>query len=290
AENQAEGPALGVTWDGTGYGPDGTIWGGEFLLGDAAGYERVAHLRPFRLPGGDAAVREPRRVALALLWELFGDAALTMDDLAPIRDLRPAGRKVLAQMLARGVNAGLTTSAGRLFDGIAALIGLHGAISFEGQAAMALEFAADADETVAYEMALRPAEERKAASVRHQPSSAMPDPARLPYILDWAPLVGNVLADLRRGVSRSIIAARFHNALVEAIIRVAQQVGAARVALSGGCFQNRLLTERTADRLRRAGFEVLLHRQVPPNDGGISLGQVAVAAAQWKVEGARWQV
>ena len=111
AENQVEGPALGVTWDGTGYGTDGTIWGGEFLLGDAGGFERVAHLRPFRLPGGDAAVKEPRRVALALLWELFGDAALEMDDLAPIRDLRPAERKVLAQMLARGVNAPITTSA-----------------------------------------------------------------------------------------------------------------------------------------------------------------------------------
>ena len=147
---RVDGPALGVTWDGTGYGADGTIWGGEFLLGDASGFKRVAHLRPFRLPGGDAAVKEPRRVALALLWELFGDAALEMDDLAPIRALRPTERKLLAQMLAKGINAPITTSAGRLFDGIAALIGLHQQVSFEGQAAMALEFAADGREIGAY--------------------------------------------------------------------------------------------------------------------------------------------
>jgi len=258
AENQADGPALGVTWDGTGYGADGTIWGGEFLLGDAAGYERVAHLRPFRLPGGDAAVREPRRAALALLWELYGDAALDMDHLAPIRAFQPAERRVLAQMLRQGFNAPITTSAGRLFDGIAALSGLPGEISFEGQAAMALEFAADAQEMGAYQIELRAAEGG----------------------FDWGPLVAGVLTDLRRGVSQGIIAARFHNALVEAIIEVAQRAGVARVALTGGCFQNRLLTERTADRLAAGGFEVLLHRQVPPNDGGISLGQAAVAAAQ----------
>ena len=146
ADNEVAGPALGVIWDGTGYGTDGTIWGGEFLLGDAAGFERVAHLRPFRLPGGDAAVNEPRRVALALLWELMGEAALAMDDLAPVRALRPTERTLLAQMLAKGINAPVTTSAGRLFDGIAALVGLHQQVTFEGQAAMALEFAAEVRE------------------------------------------------------------------------------------------------------------------------------------------------
>jgi len=270
AENRVEGPALGVTWDGAGYGTDGTIWGGEFLLGDAGGYERVAHLRPFRLPGGDAAVKEPRRVGLALLWELFGDAALEMDDLAPIRDLRPAERRLLAQMLARGVNAPITTSAGRLFDGVAALIRLHGAVSFEGQAAMALEFAADAGEMSAYEIEVR----GQGSDCRLQIADCKLQ------ILDWGPLVGGVLADLRRGVSQGIMAARFHHALVDAILAVAQRIGVKRVALTGGCFQNRLLTERAARRLSQAGFEVLLHRQVPPNDGGISLGQVAVAAAR----------
>ncbi len=283
AENGVEGPALGVTWDGTGYGTDGTIWGGEFLLGDAAGYERVAHLRSFRLPGGDAAVKAPRRVALALLWELYGAAALEMDDLAPIRDLRPADRKLLAQMLARGLNAPITTSAGRLFDGIAALIGLHGAVSFEGQAAMALEFAADARDAGAYPVGLN----YQGSGVRSQESGDRGQGAgvrRQVSVLDWQPLVAAVLADLRRGIAQGIIAARFHNALVEAIMAVAQNVGAARVALTGGCFQNRLFTERTTGRLQRAGFEVLLHRQVPPNDGGVSLGQVAVAATKLNVE------
>ena len=284
AENHVTGPALGVTWDGTGYGTDGTIWGGEFLLGDAGGYERVAHLRPFRLPGGDAAVKEPRRAALALLWELYGDAALEMDDLPAIRDLRLAERTLLAQMLAKGLNAPITTSAGRLFDGIAALIGLHGAVSFEGQAAMALEFAADAWEMGAYEMGWQESGVRgQGSDVKRETSNVTRHSSLITHhssILDWGPLVVGVVADLRRGVPQGIIAARFHNALVEAIVAVAQNVGAARVALTGGCFQNRLLTERAADRLQRAGFEVLLHRHVPPNDGGISLGQVAVAAAK----------
>jgi hydrogenase maturation protein HypF len=274
AENQVSGPALGVTWDGTGYGVDGTVWGGEFLRGDAAGFERVAHLRPFHLPGGDAAVKAPRRAALALLWELYGDAALELDDLPPIRDLRPAERKLLAQMLAKGVNAPVTTSAGRLFDGVAALIGLHGTVSFEGQAAMALEFAAEPCEGGAYPLELVKGERRKT------PDGLAPPGDSGPAVLDWQPLVAAVLADLRRSVARGIIAARFHNALVEAIVAVAEAAGAERVALTGGCFQNRRLTEAAAHRLAQAGFQVLLHRQVPPNDGGISLGQVAVAAAR----------
>ncbi|MEZ4770362.1 MAG: Sua5/YciO/YrdC/YwlC family protein [Caldilineales bacterium] len=264
AEHAVDGPALGVTWDGTGYGTDGTIWGGEFLLGDARDFQRVAHLRPFRLPGGDAAVKEPRRVAFAMLWELYGDEVLDWDFLAPVRALRREERVVLAQMLARGLNAPVTTSAGRLFDGVAALLGLQQQVSFEGQAAMALEFAADPQEMGVYQIDL----------------TRLDDSHPLPAILDWQPLVVEIMGDLRRGVSSGMMAARFHNALVEAIVAVARQAGEARVALTGGCFQNRLLTERSAQRLRQAGFEVLLHRQVPPNDGGISLGQIAVAAAR----------
>jgi hydrogenase maturation protein HypF len=273
AENRAE-RALGVTWDGTGYGTDGTIWGGEFLLGDAKDFTRIAHLRPFRLPGGEAAVKEPRRVALALLWELYGDAALDRDDLAPIRAFSRAERKTLAQMLRQNINAPITTSAGRLFDGIAALIGLHQHVSFEGQAAMALEYAADAAVGDAYPIALdrRPQTADSGNGVVSGRQSTV--------VLDWQPLVESVLGDLSRGVERSIISARFHNALIDAIVAVAQKVGEKNVALSGGCFQNRLLTERAATRLTQAGFRVLLHRHVPPNDGCISLGQVVVAAAR----------
>lgn len=277
AENGVEEPALGVIWDGTGYGLDGTVWGGEFLLGDAANFERVAHLRPFRLPGGEAAVKEPRRVALALLWELYGEDALERDELAPIRAFQPHERQVLAQMLKRDLNSPLTTSAGRLFDGIAALLNLRQQVSFEGQAAMALEFAADTAVDEAYPITILNDKDR---GMEEENAEFSPHPSAL--ILDWGPLVEAVLADLRRGIEPGIISARFHNALVELILAVGERVGHPRVALSGGCFQNRLLTERTAQRLKRAGFEVLLHRQVPPNDGGISLGQIAVAAAQLK--------
>ena len=276
AENHVDGPALGVTWDGTGYGADGTIWGGEFLLGDAASFTRVASLRPFRLPGAEAAIHEPARIALALLWEIYGDAALEMTDLAPLQALRPAERQLLAQMLRRRLNAPVTTSAGRLFDGVAALLGLRARVSYEGEAALALEFAAAPHVSDAYPIELaapRPA--------RGDEAQAAPAAADCPALqIDWAPTLQAMLADLRRGTDRGIIAAQFHQALVGAIVAVAAQVNVSRVALTGGCFQNRLLTEESVRALRRAGFEVLLHRQAPPNDGGISLGQVAVAAAR----------
>ena len=261
ADNSVTAPALGLIWDGTGYGPDGTIWGGECLLGDAASFTRAAHLRPFRLPGGDAAIREPRRVALALLWELYGDAIFAWDWLAPVRSFAEQERRVLAGMLARGVNAPLTTSMGRLFDGVAALIDLRQIVSFEGQAAMALEHCAAAETSPAYTI-----------SIQEGADGA-------PALLDWAPLVERILADLRRNEDAAVIAARFHNALVELGAAVAQHVGWPQVALSGGCFQNRRLTEHLARRLRADGFDVLLHRQLPPNDGGVSVGQVMVAAA-----------
>jgi hydrogenase maturation protein HypF len=283
AENGTDGPALGVTWDGTGYGTDDTIWGGEFLLGDASGFTRVAHLRPFRLLGGDAAVYEPKRVALALLFELYGDAALEMDDLAAVRAFSISERHLLSRMLARGVNAPITTSAGRLFDGVAALIGLNQEVSFEGQAAMALEFAADGRECGTYPFVLTtPAPALRACDGRRcgEDDGRRAKEQDAPSVLDWQPMVDAILADQRAGVERGIIAARFHGALVDAIAAVALSVGQPRVVLTGGCFQNRLLTERAADRLERAGFEVILHRLVPPNDGGISLGQIAVAAAR----------
>lgn len=263
ADHGVEGPALGVTWDGTGYGTDGTIWGGEFLLGDARGFRRVAHLRPFPLPGGDAAVHEPRRVAFALLWEVGGEAAIGWEHLAPVRALRPIEREILARMMARGVNTPRTSSIGRLFDAVAALLDLHQEVTFEGQAAMALEFAVDPYEAGAYPLPL-------------QEQAGTDGTIR---ILDWRPLLEAILEDLRRGAGREKIAARFHNALVHAILAVARDIGEPCVALTGGCFQNRVLTERAAQSLEAAGFTVLIHRQVPPNDGGISLGQILIAAA-----------
>jgi hydrogenase maturation protein HypF len=281
AENEIEERALGVIWDGTGYGSDGTIWGGEFLFGDAANYARVAHLRPFRLPGGDMAVKEPRRSAFALLWEMYGDAILERDDLAPLRSLRLEERRALAQMLRKNFNAPITTSVGRLFDGIAALVGLQQQVSFEGQAAMAMEFAADTTILEAYSVDMKD----RIGSMwtdTGRSYSLISDSRPSAIELDWQPLVEAVLADLSQGVEKGIIAMRFHNALVDSIVQVAQRIGEKNVALSGGCFQNRLLTERAADKLTQAGLRVLMHRRVPPNDGCISLGQVVVAAAKLK--------
>lgn len=236
AENRHRGPALGVIWDGTGYGPDGSIWGGEFLLGDARGYERVAHFKPFRLPGGDAAAREPRRSALALGVEPEG--AFTAAEVALLR-----------QMIERGTLAPWTTSAGRLFDGVAAILGLKQRSAFEGQAAMMLEWIADPHESGSYEMPVRDG------------------------VIDWAPTIAALDAD------PAIASARFHNTLLDVITEVAHEAGCPTVALSGGCFQNMRLLEGTLQRLESENFTVLIHRELPPNDGGIALGQVAVAAA-----------
>ncbi len=266
AENEAEGSALGVCWDGTGLGTDGTIWGGEFLLGDAAACTRVAHLRPFRLPGGDAAVKEPRRTALAVLFEMLGERAFEREELECVRSFSAGERAVLAQMLAKGVNAPLTTSAGRLFDAIASLLGIAQKTSFEGQAAMALEAAA-----------LEAPRDRVEALPL--PLAVTPEGSA---ILDWEPLVFTLLGDLSLGVPPSLLAARFHAALAGGIAAVAAHLGARRVALTGGCFQNKLLTELAAARLKAAGVEVLLHGAVPPNDGGIGVGQVLVAAGRLK--------
>jgi len=271
AENGGEGRALGVTWDGTGYGTDGTVWGGEFLLGDAAGFERVAHLRPFLLPGGEAAVREPRRAALGLLWEAHGEAALAGSGPGAAGLFDETELKVIGQMLERGLNCPVTTSMGRLFDAVAAIVGLHPSVTFEGEAAMALEWLADPAERGAYPVDSLP--------------GAAPAGVRPPIVLDWEPLLEAVLDDVRRGVPRSLISARFHNGLVRAAVAVAGAVGEERVALSGGCFQNRLLTERLAAALEQADHIVLLHALVPPNDGGVSLGQIVVAAAQLAIEG-----
>jgi hydrogenase maturation protein HypF len=263
AENETPGPALGVTWDGTGYGTDGTVWGGEFLRGDAGGFTRFAHLRPFRLAGGEAAVREPRRAALAVLFEVFGGDALSREDLPPVRAFSPNERTLLAQMLETGLNAPLTTSVGRLFDAVAALLGLSQRTRYEGQAAMDLEAAADPREDAAWPLPLVPRE-------------------GAPALLDWEPLLHALLADLKRGVNAGRLAARFHNSLVDGIARTAEAAGETRVALTGGCFQNRILLERAAERLSALGFTVLLHREVPPNDGGISLGQVLAGAEHLK--------
>jgi hydrogenase maturation protein HypF len=266
AENELEPPLLGVSWDGTGYGLDGTVWGGEFFLVTETGCERVAHLRPFRLAGGDAAVKEPRRAALGLLYEMFGEEAFAMTGLAPVRSFSTAELGPLKTMLGRRLNSPLTSSVGRLFDAVASLAELRQQVRFEGQAAMELEFALEGIETTAesYEFNIQ----------SEHASRATP---RAPILLDWAPVVESILTDLKANISISQISARFHNALAEAILAVAKRVGQPQVVLSGGCFQNRYLTERSVRRLEAEGFRPYWHQRVPPNDGGISLGQAVYA-------------
>jgi hydrogenase maturation protein HypF len=259
-------PALGVGWDGTGYGPDGTVWGGEFLLVTANGWRRVGHLRLFRLPGGEAAVREPRRAALGLLYAAFGERALDMTELAPVSAFAPAERTFIRNMLARAVNAPLTSSAGRLFDAFAALCGLRQRATFEGQAAAELEWAAGAHAS----------RRRYELPVRDRSGDGA-------LIIDWQPALESILADLRAGVTTGAVSAALHDGLVAAIIAMACQIGQPRVVLSGGCFQNVRLTEASIVALRAAGFQPFWHRRVPPNDGGLALGQAAWAAwaEQW---------
>ena len=281
AENELEPPALGISWDGTGYGLDGTIWGGEFFLVTGAACERVAHLRPFRLPGGDQAVKEPRRTALGLLFEAFGDGAFQMGDLDPVRACSQAELASFKTMLTRSLNSPLTSSAGRLFDAVASLAGLRQRVRFEGQAAMELEFAlADVDTAEAYPLPLR---EVALPCATAPPSHAsritghQSPVANSVLVLDWSELLNALLADVRESVPADIISAKFHNALVEGMVAIARRLGQERVVLSGGCFQNRYLTERAIQRLRHGGFRPYWHQRVPPNDGGISLGQIVAA-------------
>ena len=271
AENEIAPPALGVAWDGTGYGTDGTIWGGEFFLVTKNEVKRVAHLRPFRLPGGDAAVKEPRRAALGLLHEMFGDTIFERKELPTIRAFAAAEFSTVRTMLKRGLNSPLTSSVGRLFDAVASLANLRQRMRFEGQSAMELEFALDGITTdEAYDMPTTARENARPT----KPAIGNRQPATL---LDWQPLVESILSDVQNGVATGIISAKFHNALAEAVVAVARRIGARRVALSGGCFQNRYLTERTVARLREEKFSPYWHQRVPPNDGGIALGQIVAA-------------
>lgn len=270
-ENNLTAPALGVVWDGTGDGTDGTIWGGEFLVAREKGFERVGWMRTFPLPGGEAAVREPRRAALGLLFELFGEALWDMKDLPTLQAFTASERNVLRGALKGRINAPRTSSVGRLFDAVSSLTGLRQIAGYEGQAAMELEFAAESPESdVAFgadhSFVWRDAGEPDRAG-RIRPGMTA----------DWGGMVRSMLDDRRTGMAPAIVARRFHEALARCVVPVAERVGLENVALGGGCFQNRLLAEMTVARLSEAGFRPCWHRRVPPNDGGLALGQVVAA-------------
>lgn len=251
AENNVEGAYLGISWDGTGYGLDGAIWGGEFFRGEANRFERVAHLRPFGLPGGDAAVREGWRSAASLMFENFGSHPPGPDAEAPSTGKPRLDLPKVRYMLQHGINVVPTTSVGRLFDAVASIVGIAEESRFEGQAAMLLE--------------------NEIGALRMQEAYPLPDG-------DWSELVSAIVADKQSGMLIPKISAKFHNALVNWILEVATREGLKQVVMSGGVFQNRYLTERAAELLESRGFTVYTHRQVPPNDGGLALGQALIAS------------
>jgi len=254
AEHHLEPPVLGVAWDGTGYGTDGTIWGSEFLLIERENFARVAHLHPFPLPGGDAAAREPRRSLLGLLYAMYGN------DLPRERlHFTPSELHLLLAALHKGMNAPQTSSMGRLFDAVAALLGLRQKCSFEGQAAMALEYAAlQANTDECYPFEITPV-----TNTDHGDGC----------IMEWKPMLATMLNE----TAPALMSAKFHNTLAAMVVAVARRVGTPQVALTGGCFQNRVLLEGCITGLRGAGFRPYWQQRIPPNDGGIALGQIAAA-------------
>ena len=260
AEHGERGPAVGAIFDGTGLGPDGTVWGGELLVGGLDGYARAGHLTPVRLPGGDRAAREPWRMACAWLLAAGGETPAIPPALAGrVDEERWAA---IARLAGSGLAAPVTTSAGRLFDAVAALCGLRAEVTYEGQAAIELEAACDPAERGAY---------------------AIPADGD-PLVLDARPAVLAAAADAAAGVPVATVAARFHNGLAcataGACARLAGRHGLGTVVLSGGVFQNRRLLEATAAALAGAGLRVLVPERLPPNDGGIAYGQAAIAAAR----------
>jgi hydrogenase maturation protein HypF len=256
AENELDAPVLGVSWDGTGWGADRTIWGGEFLLVDETSFSRVAHFRPFKLPGGESAIRQPRRIALGVLYEILGERLFGYRDLMLPWNFCGIELSTLQQMLKREINSPVTSSVGRLFDAVASLVGLRHQTSFEGQAAMELESSIQRGIEDAY-----PFEVQENGSA----------------VVDWEPMILEIVEELQRGQTVGVIAARFHNTLAEVVVNISRRIGTPRVALTGGCFQNKYLTERTVQRLQAEGFRPYWHQRVPPNDGGIALGQVMAA-------------
>ncbi|HET9743780.1 MAG TPA: carbamoyltransferase HypF [Terriglobales bacterium] len=257
AENHLRDSVIGVAFDGTGYGTDGQVWGGEFLVADFAGFERRAHFRYIPLPGGDAAIRQPWRVALSYLRDAFGDQ---VPESAVTSLCIPEKERAIAEaMLERRINTVQTSSCGRLFDAVASLIGLRQQVNFEGQAAIELET-----------IAAKGIEDRYSYEITND------DPCRV----DFRPTIAGIVGDLA-SKSQGEIAARFHNTvaamIVEVCARIRKSDGLRRVCLSGGTFQNTYLLDRTVRELEKQGFEVFLHRNVPPNDGGISLGQAVIA-------------
>jgi hydrogenase maturation protein HypF len=271
AENHLEGRVIGFALDGTGYGTDGNIWGGEVLIAGYEDFERAAHLEYVPLPGGAAAIREPWRMAVSYLAHHFGREFLGMEfmklDAPFVRQLHRPKVELLLRMVEQGVNSPLTSSCGRLFDAVAALAGIRQQVNYEAQAAIELEMAVgSSEEGSGYQLKLVPEDDH--------------------WIISTRPLFEALLDDLGRSLSVGTISRRFHNGLVEGFVELAElvreQTALHRVCLSGGTFLNAYLSERLEARLSEVGFEVFTQKEVPSGDGGLSLGQALVAAARMR--------
>ncbi len=268
AEHGLSGPVIGVAADGTGYGADGAVWGCEIMTADLVDFQRLMHLAYIPLPGGEQAVRQPWRVAAAYLARTYGDAFQALD-IPFVQNLDQSKWHVLSQMIARKLNSPPTSSLGRLFDAVAALLGLRGAVLYEGQAAIELEQLAHSYQ----------------GKLESYPFSLG---GQTPAALDVTPLIRAIVSDMQHDIPPARIAARFHCSIAELLATACgaarEQSGLNTVALSGGVFQNRLLLEQLITRLNTMAFQVFINRRVPPNDGGISLGQAAIAAARLGLE------
>lgn len=263
-------PVLGIAWDGTGYGLDGTIWGGEFLTITDTGFKRVAHLKTFPLPGGEQAVKEPKRIAIALLYQTYGNCDCLLECLNNLPCMTAFTRReldIIRTILNKNINAPLTSSMGRLFDGVAALLGIRQQVSYEGQAAMELEAAIGDFSIDVYNFELI------------RPKNNLDSP----IIIDWQPMVQEIAIEYINKKSIAEIAAKFHNTLVEIIIAVAKQIGREQIVLTGGCWQNKYLTERAIARLKQEHFIPYWHHQVSCNDSGLAVGQIAAALRMTKL-------
>ncbi|NOS74512.1 MAG: carbamoyltransferase HypF [Methyloglobulus sp.] len=250
AEHGLEPPVLGIVWDGAGLGDDNTLWGGEFLLITEQGFQRYAHFRSFSLPGGVKAIQEPRRAALGLLYEIFGDSAFNRPDLP----FTAQELNLLQAALNKQINCPQTSSAGRLFDAVASILGLCQINQYEGQAAMMLE-----NNAVPV-----PSDQHYLFQLSHG----------IPIVIDWEITIKQILDDIAQNTSTGVIAANYTNTLAEIMLAITEQSGQKNIVLSGGCFQNAFLVEQAVGKLKTAGFNVYCHERIPPNDGGLALGQL----------------
>jgi hydrogenase maturation protein HypF len=262
-ENRLEPPVLGIIFDGAGLGDDNLIWGGEFLVAHEDGYERAGHLRSYRLPGGDMAALEPRRVAISMLYDLYGEKAFSLTECHSIRAFDKNELVMIGNMLKRNFNCPVTSSMGRLFDAVSSLLGLCQKSDYEAEAAVVLE--------------------SKTAGISFDDFYKFEiETSKIPYTIDWRPVIENILFDMQNRMAIKTIAAKFHNAVVEMTLSMAKLSGLNQVALTGGCFQNKYLAEKTICRLRQENFVPYWHNRIPANDGGISAGQIAAGLIRMK--------